>query len=153
MSDELKRNLNSFAEYLAREIKAIAQTAEEAERQSRLRGGATAPDAAVQEYLLTVNERNAKILNPTFPDAPNRYKMQTWGKYGKIHLDFTYLGNNANGGLLFTLPSNAPLPIGLVEVQTHDGGSIYLDNKSKLVKAGVLTKNTRYIVDLIGFFG
>ena len=45
-----------------------------------------------------------------------------------------------------------PSDLDLIEVQTHDGSSIWLNAGSKTIYSCGLKAGTRYIVDIIGFF-
>lgn len=69
---------------------------------------------------------------------------------GIIHLDF--IKTSSNNGYVATLPANCPTPLSLIEVQTWDGGNIWIDGGSRNIACGGLSTNRRYIVDLLGFF-
>lgn len=75
--------------------------------------------------------------------------------FGKIHLDMivTKTGSG-NGGVLCTLPKEAPVPTTLLEVSIDDSNnSVYLEANSRSIKGwGVAGNNKRYILDLVGFF-
>ena len=45
-----------------------------------------------------------------------------------------------------------PSDLDLIEVQTHDGSSIWLNAGIKTIYSSGLKAGTRYIVDIIGFF-
>ena len=77
-------------------------------------------------------------------------KLTLSDNLGIIHLNFKRT-NTANGTVL-TLPSDAPTPITTLEVQTWDGGNVYIDPGTRTVKCSGLSANRRYIIDLIGFF-
>lgn len=89
--------------------------------------------------------------NPVDYDNDERHKLRVVNGFGKIHLDFKAVTNV--DGSIFKLPPNAPKNLDLIEVQTHDGGSIWIDKGSKMIHASGLKAGTRYIVDIIGFFG
>lgn len=75
--------------------------------------------------------------------------------FGKIHLDMTVTGaGSGNGGVLCTLPNDAPLPTTLLEVSIDtNNNSVYIDANSRQIKGwGVRGNNARYILDLVGFF-
>lgn len=69
---------------------------------------------------------------------------------GIVHIDFKR--TSGTSGLVLTLPDSCPTPSKLIEVQTWDGGSVWLDANSRQVYCNGLTANRRYIVDLLGFF-
>ena len=79
-----------------------------------------------------------------------RRRLTLSDNLGIIHLDFKRT-NTANGTVL-TLPSAAPTPISTLEVQTRDGGQVYINAGARTVQCSGLAANRRYIVDLIGFF-
>lgn len=92
-------------------------------------------------------------MNPAEYTQQRRRVLSVLDGMGKIHLDFKMV-SNANGSvLLFKLPANAPKNLDLIETQVHDGGSVWLDANSKNIYGTGLKANTRYIIDLIGFFG
>lgn len=69
---------------------------------------------------------------------------------GVVHIDFKR--TSGTRGLVLTLPDSCPTPSKLIEVQTWDGGSVWLDANSREVQSRGLTANRRYVVDLLGFF-
>lgn len=75
--------------------------------------------------------------------------------FGKIHLDMTVTGTGSgNGGVLCTLPDDAPVPTTLLEVSIDaNNNSVYIDANSRQIKGwGVRGNNARHILDLVGFF-
>lgn len=75
--------------------------------------------------------------------------------FGKIHLDMTVTGaGSGNGGVLCTLPNDAPVPTTLLEVSIDaNNNSVYIDANSRQIKGwGVKGNNSRHILDLVGFF-
>lgn len=75
--------------------------------------------------------------------------------FGKIHLDMTVTGSGSgNGGVLCTLPNDAPVPTTLLEVSIDtNNNSVYIDANSRQIKGwGVKGNNSRHILDLVGFF-
>lgn len=70
--------------------------------------------------------------------------------FGIVHIDFKRTRDTS--GLVCTLPSACPTPAKLIEAQTWDGGSVWLDAGSREVYGSGLTTNRRYVVDLLGFF-
>lgn len=101
--------------------------------------------------LYATNKDRISTWNPVDYNNNERHKLRVVNGFGKIHLDFKAVVNV--DGSIFKLPSNAPRNLDLIEVQTHDGGSIWLSEDSKVIHASGLKAGTRYIVDLIGFFG
>ena len=79
-----------------------------------------------------------------------RRRLTLSDNLGIIHLYFKRT-NTANGTVL-TLPSAAPTPIATLEVQTWDGGNVYIDAGARTVQCNGLSANRRYISDLVGFF-
>lgn len=71
---------------------------------------------------------------------------------GIIHLDFTPKLDFNRITTLFTLPNDAPTPLSLLEVQVHDGNTIWIEGNGRQIKVKKLAAKTRYIVDIIGFF-
>ena len=74
---------------------------------------------------------------------------------GKLHLDMKVTGNGSgNGGVLCTLPNDAPVPTRLLETSIDaSNNSVYIDPNSREVKGwGVAGNNKRYILDLVGFW-
>ena len=54
---------------------------------------------------------------------------------------------------IFQLPTNVLTPLELIEFAFADGGTIWIAAKTRNIVANGLKANTRYIVDLVGFFG
>jgi hypothetical protein len=73
---------------------------------------------------------------------------------GKLHLDIKMTQNSGNGGVIATLPANAPVPLRLLEVAVDsNNNSIYVEPNSRNIKGwGVQGNNRRYIFDIIGFW-
>ena len=82
----------------------------------------------------------------------NRRQLTVLDGMGKIHLDFKMVKNASIKQALFKLPADAPRNLELIETQVWDGSSVWLDANSKIVYGSGLKANTRYILDLIGFF-
>lgn len=89
----------------------------------------------------------------TMDTSPARRKLTLQGKFGYLHLDFT-ARITAMGRIQqhWPLTDDTPLPTTLIEAQTHDGGTVFLNPNEKYIRAQGLTPGTRYIVDLIGFW-
>lgn len=81
--------------------------------------------------------------------------------WGQIHVDFMRLTRTASqlnqsrgGDIIMRLPAECPTPTDLIEVQLFDGGQVWIDAGSREVKVKNehANTNTRYIVNLSGFF-
>nr|DAD62168.1 MAG TPA: collagen triple helix repeat protein [Caudoviricetes sp.] len=75
--------------------------------------------------------------------------------FGKLHLDMKVTGNGSgNGGVLCTLPNDAPVPTRLLETSVDaNNNSVYVEPNSRYVKGwGVAGNNKRYILDIVGFW-
>ena len=75
--------------------------------------------------------------------------------FGKLHLDMKVTGNGSgNGGVLCTLPNDAPVPARLLETSVDaSNNSVYIEPNSRVVKGwGVAGNNKRYILDIVGFW-
>lgn len=74
--------------------------------------------------------------------------------FGKLHLDIKMTQNSGNGGIIATLPANAPVPSVLLETAVDaSNNSIYVEPNSRNIKGwGVTGNNKRYIFDIIGFW-
>lgn len=75
--------------------------------------------------------------------------------FGKLHLDMRITtAGSGNGGVLCTLPANAPVPTRLLEVTVDaNNNSVYVEPNSRNIKGwGVVGNNKRYILDIVGFW-
>ena len=75
--------------------------------------------------------------------------------FGKLHLDMKVTGNGSgNGGVLCTLPNDAPVPSRLLEVAVDaNNNSVYVEPNTRNIKGwGVVGNNKRYILDIVGFW-
>ena len=89
----------------------------------------------------------------TFTDTgTDRHTLWLNGNFGYLHLDFTCRKTQCLVGDNFNLPNSAPTPKGLLEVQTRDGGTIWLTRNARNIRWSGLTVGQRYIVDIIGFW-
>ena len=71
-----------------------------------------------------------------------RKRLTLSDNLGIIHLDFKRT-TTANGTIL-TLPSVAPTPINTLEVQTWDGGNVFIDAGTRVVQCSGLSANRIY---------
>lgn len=85
-------------------------------------------------------------------ENPNRRQLTVLDGMGKIHLDFKMVKNSGSKLALFRLPDNAPRCLELIETQTHDGSSVWLDAGGRIIYGNGLRAGQRYILDIIGFF-
>ena len=81
----------------------------------------------------------------------NRLLILMFGK-GTRSVQVINLSANMIWFILLTLPSAAPTPIATLEVQTWDGGNVYIDAGARTVQCNGSSANRRYISDLVGFF-
>lgn len=75
--------------------------------------------------------------------------------FGKLHLDMKITtAGSGSGGVLCTLPANAPVPTRLLEVTVDaNNNSVYVEPNSRNIKGwGVAGNNKRYILDIVGFW-
>jgi len=74
--------------------------------------------------------------------------------FGKLHLDIKMTQNSGNGGVIATLPANAPVPSRLLEVAVDaNNNSVYVEPNSRNIKGwGVQGNNKRYIFAITGFW-
>lgn len=73
--------------------------------------------------------------------------------WGYLHFDFKLTNPSGNGGMVASLPPNAPVAVRLIERSVDvNNNSIYVERNSRIIKGwGVPAKN-RYIIDLIGYW-
>lgn len=87
-------------------------------------------------------------------DIDNRKKLRIeWG-LGILHFDYFAAKTE---GIIGTIP--APTPGNpspkaevLIEVQAHDGATVWIDPNSRIVRGQGMTVGERYLLNLIGFF-
>lgn len=81
-----------------------------------------------------------------------RHYLSVAGIQGNIHLDFKMVIDSGPRRALYTLPPEAPTPVQLIEEQTFDGSSVWVDAGSRTVMGNGLKAGTRYILNLGGHF-
>lgn len=108
----------------------------------------------LKTYNLTFAAPNTTVTtnNPVDYNNQSRHQLSVMDGMGKIHLDFKMLKDSGASLALFQLPSSAPPPVELIESQVHDGGTLWVNAGSRTVYGNSLKANTRYIIDLVGFF-
>ena len=73
--------------------------------------------------------------------------------WGYLHFDFKLKTPSGNGGMVASLPPNAPVAVRLIERSVDvNNNSIYVERNSRMIKAWGVPANTRYIIDIIGFW-
>lgn len=72
--------------------------------------------------------------------------------FGIIHLDIKVTSGSTGSRVIGFLPAECPTPTKLIEAQLWDGRSIWIDAGSREVTISSSVLNTRYLVDLVGFF-
>ena len=73
--------------------------------------------------------------------------------WGYLHFDFKLTAPSGNGNVVASLPPNAPVSVRLIEKSVNvNNNSVYVDRNSRMIKAWGVPANTRYIIDIIGFW-
>ena len=73
--------------------------------------------------------------------------------WGYLHFDFKLKTPSGNGGMVASLPPNAPVAVRLIERSVDvNNNSIYVERNSRIVKGWGVPGNTRYIIDIIGYW-
>lgn len=75
--------------------------------------------------------------------------------WGYLHFDFvlTAPSGNGNGNVVASLPPNSPVSVRLIEKSVNvNNNSVYVERNSRMIKAWGVPANTRYIIDIIGFW-
>ena len=68
-------------------------------------------------------------------------------------MDIVLTQNSGNGGVIATLPANAPVPSRLLEVAIDaNNNSVYIEPNSRNIKAWGVPSGKRYIFDIVGFW-
>lgn len=103
------------------------------------------------KFVLEPNESAVQIDNG---NRDQRMQLQTLGAFGVLHLDFTAVKESATrGDKAFTIPDGMPTPLSLIEHMTRDGGTIWVGKGERQIKFNGLKRGSRYIADLVGFWG
>lgn len=72
---------------------------------------------------------------------------------GYLHFDFKLKTPSGNGNMVASLPPNAPVAVRLIERSVDvNNNSIYVERNSRIVKGWGVPANTRYIIDIIGYW-
>lgn len=73
--------------------------------------------------------------------------------WGYLHFDFILTNHSGNGGMVAQLPPNAPVTVRLIEKSVNvNNNSVYVERNSRIIKAWGVPANTRYIIDIIGYW-
>ena len=73
--------------------------------------------------------------------------------WGYLHFDFVLTTPSGNGNVIASLPPNSPVSVRLIEKSVNvNNNSVYVERNSRMIKAWGVPANTRYIIDIIGFW-
>ena len=73
--------------------------------------------------------------------------------WGYLHFDFKLTTPSGNGSVIASLPPNSPVSVRLIEKSVNvNNNSVYVERNSRMIKAWGVPANTRYIIDIIGFW-
>ena len=73
--------------------------------------------------------------------------------WGYLHFDFKMTAPSGNGNVVASLPPNSPVSVRLIEKSVDvNNNSVYVERNSRMIKAWGVPANTRYIIDIIGFW-
>ena len=73
--------------------------------------------------------------------------------WGYLHFDFKLTAPSGNGNVVASLPPNSPVSVRLIEKSVNvNNNSVYVERNSRMIKAWGVPANTRYIIDIIGYW-
>lgn len=73
--------------------------------------------------------------------------------WGYLHFDFKLTATSGNGNVVASLPPNSPVAVRLIEKSVNvNNNSVYVERNSRMIKAWGVPANTRYIIDIIGYW-
>lgn len=73
--------------------------------------------------------------------------------WGYLHFDFKLTAPSGNGNVVASLPPNSPVTVRLIEKSVNvNNNSAYVERNSRMIKAWGVPANTRYIIDIIGYW-
>lgn len=73
--------------------------------------------------------------------------------WGYLHFDFKLTTPSGNGNVVASLPPNSPVSVRLIEKSVNvNNNSVYVERNSRMIKTWGVPANTRYIIDIIGFW-
>lgn len=111
-----------------------------------------APTIKIYELKYAAPDTVITTQNKQDYDQVGRHYLSVAGIHGNIHVDFKMVVDSGPRRPLFQLPNEAPTPVQLIEEQTFDGSSIWVDAKTRTVMGNGLKAGTRYILNLGGYF-
>lgn len=104
------------------------------------------PSAAPEEHVATWGPNASSGSS----DGDGRRLLQVLDGWGVLHLDFRL--SEPGTQVVADLPASAPTARSIIEVQTHDGGSVWINPGSRQARGRFPEPGQRYIVDLAGFW-
>lgn len=73
--------------------------------------------------------------------------------WGYLHFDSILTNPSGNGQMVAQLPPNSPVAVRLIEKSVNvNNNSIYVERNSRIIKGWGVPANTRYIIDIIGYW-
>ena len=73
--------------------------------------------------------------------------------WGYLHFDFKLKTPSGNGNMVASLQPTAPVAVRLIERSVDaNNNSIYVERNSRIIKGWGVPANTRYIIDIIGYW-
>ena len=73
--------------------------------------------------------------------------------WGYLHFDFKLKTPSGNGNMVASLTPDAPVAVRLIERSVDiNNNSIYVERNSRIIKGWGVPANTRYIIDIIGYW-
>lgn len=112
-------------------------------------GGGQATSQPIQIYEVVWD--NAVASNPGADRGYLAFDPLTG--WGYLHFDFKLKTPSGNGNMVASLPPNAPVAVRLIERSVDvNNNSIYVERNSRIIKGWGVPANTRYIIDIIGYW-
>lgn len=128
----------------------IAQDINFHENDFELVNGKVRTIAGKQSYQARLNTGVSTWGNTDVPER--RVATILNNGFGIIHLDIKVTSGSTGSRVIGFLPAECPTPTKLIESQLWDGRSIWIDAGSREITISSSVLNTRYLVDLVGFF-
>ena len=73
--------------------------------------------------------------------------------WGYLHFDFKLTAPSGSGNVVAQIPPNSPVAVRLIEKSVNvNNNSVYVERNSRMIKAWGVPANTRYIIDIIGYW-
>jgi len=112
-------------------------------------GGGQATSQPIQIYEVVWD--NAIASNPGADRGYLAFDPLTG--WGYLHFDFKLKTPSGNGNMVASLPPTAPVAVRLIERSVDvNNNSIYVERNSRIIKGWGVPANTRYIIDIIGYW-